>query len=87
MSRLVRSFFLSGASAGEDVHESIVSLVASILENRTAGFPNERFARPGLGPGTGVIDGEAVNNGVVVDAREALDDMQLAGWRRCPGER
>src|ERR1700722_1725738 len=75
--RLVCSFLPACARAGEDVHQTVVAFVAGVLKDGAGGLAHESLARPRLGPSARIVDGEAIDDGVVAHAREALDDVQF----------
>src|SRR6185436_20377801 len=73
-SGLAPSFF--GATALQHVLECVVALVALDGEQRDVGCGERPFGGPWRCPGLGILDGHAISKRFLVDAREALDDME-----------
>src|SRR5690349_17937820 len=68
---------LFGARAGEDARQTLIALVASVLENRIVAVAQRNHNAPGLRPCYGIVDRDFVLEGFGAGSREALDDVQL----------
>src|SRR5436309_9374822 len=74
-------FRVGNASSTEGVLQSIISLVAGVLPERSGDFRHRHFSRPRLGPHPRVLHRELVKNRLVVDACEAFNHVQVLGSR------
>src|SRR5436853_287486 len=59
------------------VVDAEISLSTGMLEYRSVDLHERHFALPGLRPGLGIVDCELIFEGVLVDSRETLDDLQV----------
>src|SRR5579872_5634105 len=63
----------------QNIGQRVIAFVAGVFINLCVGRRPGIFARPWLGPGFRIFDREAVKQRLRVDAREALDRVQVLG--------
>src|SRR5271165_2959307 len=78
-------FAVHFAGAAEDVFDSVVALVAGVFVNWSRRSNKGILHGPGLRPGGWVVDGDAIEDGVPIDAAEALDGVRILGRAIKPG--
>src|ERR1022692_1998040 len=76
---LGRFFLLSQSRALQNILHRVIPFVTSVFINGSDRGRPTVLAGPRLGPGCGVVDREAIQKGLIVHAREALDHVQVLG--------
>src|ERR1019366_401520 len=76
---LGRFFLLSQSRALQNILHRVIPFVTGIFINGSARGRPGVLAGPRLGPGGGVVDGEAIQKGLIVHTREALAHVQVLG--------
>src|SRR6266700_6897414 len=82
---LRRLVSLSQPRAAQNIAPRAISLVAGVFINMFAGCRPGVFAGPGLCPRCRILDREAIEQRFGVDAREALDHVQILTRSSEPG--
>src|SRR5882724_2601494 len=76
----LRNFFSSlllGASSAEVIRQAVISLVTRELKYRALGLHHGELPFPRSCPCRRIVDGEYVQDGLLVDAREAFHHVQI----------
>jgi hypothetical protein len=63
--------------AAENIGQRVVPFLARVLEDPLVVLPHRQHGRPRLRERRGIVDGVLVVQRVGVDARKALDQVQL----------
>src|SRR5947209_19561526 len=71
------SRLLLGAGSAEVIRQAVISLVTGELKYRALGLHHRKLRLPGSCPGCRIVDREFVEDGVLVDACEAFDHVQV----------
>ena len=73
---LVRLFSFRRPRASEDVHHSVVSFVAGVLEERSRGTHRHRYG-PGPSKSRGVLDRKLIVKRFGVDSSKSFNESQI----------